>query len=443
MWAGGLITQFTSFNSASSATLLDLKNNAIDDAHGDVHSVKSMIQPSVFAAYGVTDNLTLGIRLPYVQRFGVRSPNEDGDAVNNQGDPGGFGGVSVFSQYRFFHTLDNLNHLSLVVALKTPSGMTHVKTNQGERFETHHQPNSGAWSPSVGFSFTRAMGKFSFDSSVLYTVATTGSQKTDLGDTFDYNVALSYAFVGVAKNNLFVDSNNAPVDSRSGTQRHVAGSSKDRSPDRSELGRKYHFYFTGIRYAGGKNWNTALSVGTPISKTLMDIKRRRIIGSLTVWSFHSNAKRDTVADFGKDPIRTLGYSHAMKRIARIYSSITTGEVSQMFSLNVRQLFGCLLLIIATVFSTTSYSDHDGLTAGKADYTHYPQGGRSCLLLPPSARMAAYGASCLRNGMYTWIIRPIWARPSACLCASTMNRSASKRAARTAPALQWIVPVKYT
>ena len=93
MWAGGLITQFTSFNSASNATLLDLKNNAIDDAHGDVHSVSSMIQPSVFAAYGVTDNLTLGIRLPYVQRFGVRSPNEDGDAVNNQGNPGGFGGV--------------------------------------------------------------------------------------------------------------------------------------------------------------------------------------------------------------------------------------------------------------------------------------------------------------------------------------------------------------
>ncbi|HEX8874946.1 MAG TPA: transporter, partial [Nitrosospira sp.] len=181
MWAGGLITQFTSFNSASDATLLSLKNNAIDDAHGDVHSVSSMIQPSVFAAYGVTDNLTLGIRLPYVQRFGIRSPNEDGDAVNNQGNPGGFGGVSVFSQYRFFHTLDNLNHLSLVVALRTPSGMTRVQTNQGDRFETHHQPSSGAWNPSVGFSFTRAMGKFSFDSSVLYTVATTGSQKTDLG----------------------------------------------------------------------------------------------------------------------------------------------------------------------------------------------------------------------------------------------------------------------
>jgi len=113
MWAGGLITQFTSFNSASDSLLLNLKNNAIDDAHGDVHSVKSLLVPSVFAAYGVTDNLTLGIRLPYVQRFGVRSPNEDGDAVDKLGNPGGFGGVSLFGQYRFFHTPDQLNHLSL------------------------------------------------------------------------------------------------------------------------------------------------------------------------------------------------------------------------------------------------------------------------------------------------------------------------------------------
>ena len=54
MWAGGTITQFASFNSASDTTLLDLKNNAVDDAHGDVHSVKSLLTPSVFAAYGVS-----------------------------------------------------------------------------------------------------------------------------------------------------------------------------------------------------------------------------------------------------------------------------------------------------------------------------------------------------------------------------------------------------
>jgi hypothetical protein len=266
MWAGGLITQFTRFNSASDSTLLGLKNNAVDDAHGDVHSVKSLVQPAVFAAYGVTDNLTLGIRLPYVQRINIRSPNEDGDAVNNLGNSGGFGGISLFSQYRFFHTADNLNHLSVVTALKTPSGASNVRTNQGDAFETHHQPSSGSWDPAVGFSFTRAMGKFSFDSSILYTVASRGTQNTDLGNAFDYNVALSYAFVGMARNNLFVDSNNAPwtgvleLNGMWQDRQKTAGLADPNS------GGNIIYISPGIRYSGGKNWNTALSIGAPIVK---------------------------------------------------------------------------------------------------------------------------------------------------------------------------------
>ena len=268
MWAGGLITQFTRFNSASDSTLLGLKNNAVDDAHGDVHSVKSQVQPSVFAAYGVTDNLTLGIRLPYVQRTDVRSPNEAGDAVNNLGNAGGFGGVSLFSQYRFFHTADNLNHLSVVAAIKTPSGASNVQTTQGTAFETHHQPSSDSWDPAVGFSFTRAMGKFSFDSSILYTVANRGTQNTDIGNIFDYNIALSYAFVGMARNNLFVDSNNAPwtgvleLNGMRQDRQITAGLADPNS------GGNIIYISPGIRYSGGKNWNTALSIGTPIVKNI-------------------------------------------------------------------------------------------------------------------------------------------------------------------------------
>ena len=64
MWAGGIITQFSNFDSASDQKLLSLKNNAVDDAHGDVHSVNTLLIPSVFAAYGITDDLTLGLRVP-------------------------------------------------------------------------------------------------------------------------------------------------------------------------------------------------------------------------------------------------------------------------------------------------------------------------------------------------------------------------------------------
>jgi hypothetical protein len=266
MWAGGIITQFTDFNSASDQKLLDLKNNAIDDAHGDVHSVNTLLIPSVFAAYGITDDLTLGLRVPYVLRSGVRSPNEDGDAVDKLGSPSGFGDVSFFGQYRFFHSADNLNHASLVVALKTPTGQTGLVSRLGDNFETHHQPGGGAWSPSVGLSFTRAMGSFSFDTSALYTIATTGAQKTDLGDIFGYNFALSYAFGAPARNNFFSSSNNAPwtavLELNGEWQDHqVADGVVDPNSGGHAL-----FISPGIRYSGGKSWNTALSIGTPIVK---------------------------------------------------------------------------------------------------------------------------------------------------------------------------------
>ncbi|MBK8568621.1 MAG: transporter [Nitrosomonadales bacterium] len=271
MWAGGLIAQLTGFDTPSDSKLLGLKNNAVNDAHGDVHSLKSLFVPSVFAAYGVTDNWTLGIRLPYVQRFDLRSPNEHGDEILRQGDPGGFGGASLFGQYRFFHSDDNLNHLSLVVALTTP-GKSNIQGvghhGESESLEAHSQPSGGAWNPAVGFSFTRAMGKVSLDSSILYTVATQGVQYTNLGDTFDYNVALSYAFVGMARNNLFVGSNNSSwtgileLNGQWQDRQKTAGLTDPNS------GSNIIYLSPGIRYSGGKNWNTALSLGTPIVKNI-------------------------------------------------------------------------------------------------------------------------------------------------------------------------------
>jgi len=264
MWAGGLSTQFINFNSASDATLLDLKNNAVDEAHGDVHSVNTFLQPSAFAAYGVTDNLTLGLRVLYVLRSGIRSPNEDGDAVNKQGDPSGFGDVSVFGQYRFFHTADNLNHASLTIGLKTPTGATGVQDNQGNSFEAHHQPGSGSWNPSAGLSFTRAMGSFSFDTNVLYTVATRGTQQTDLGDVFGYNFALSYAFGAPVRSGIFSSSNNAPwtaileLNGEWQDYQNTAGLTDPNS------GGNTVYISPGIRYSGGKGWNTGLSIGAPI-----------------------------------------------------------------------------------------------------------------------------------------------------------------------------------
>ena len=279
MWAVGIITQFIDFDTVSDQKLLQLKQT-----HDDVHDVETFLQPSVFAAYGLTDDLTFGLRIPYVLRSNVRSPDEDGGEVVNQGDPSGFGDVSFFGQYRFYHSADDLNHASFVVGLKTPTGQTSVPTNvvadehaeEGEEeeghhhgggaFEAHHQPGGGAWSPSFGLSFTRAMGQFSFDTSVLYTLTTTGAQKTDLGDLFGYNLALSYAFGAPARNNFFSSSNSAPwtaVLELNGEWQDYQKSAGVKDPN---SGGHTVFISPGLRFSGGNNWNTALSFGVPIVK---------------------------------------------------------------------------------------------------------------------------------------------------------------------------------
>lgn len=268
MWAGGVITQFIQFNSPSDQQLQAIHDNAAPGRE-DVHSVNTLLQPSLFAAYGVSDDFTLGLRMPYVIRSGVKNPDENpGGDVSHLGDPSGFGDMSMFSQYRFFHTEDNLNHLSFVTGLKLPTGATNISTNQGGTFEAHHQPGSGSWDPSFGFSFTRAMGQFSLDSSVLYTVATKGAQQTDLGDVFDYNLAVSYAFGAPARNALFATSNNAPwtaVLELNGTYRDYQKTSGLIDPN---SGGNTLYISPGVRYSGGKNWNTALSFGVPIVNEL-------------------------------------------------------------------------------------------------------------------------------------------------------------------------------
>ena len=264
--ATGLITQFSEFDNVSAGRLLAISSAASSEPRSDVHSTKALTIPSVFAAIGVTDDLTLGTRFAYVRRDDVLSAHEFGEEFHDQGNPDGFGGVSFFGQYRIFRSEDDLNHLSVVVGLKTPTGATRQRDKAGELIEVHSQPSGGSWNPSAGLSFTRAMGKFSFDSSVLYTVATSGARSTDLGDIFEYNFALSYAFVGEAKDALFSSSNQSQwtgILEINGAWQDYLRTHGMRDPN---SGGNIVWISPGIRYSGGSNWNTALSIGTPIVK---------------------------------------------------------------------------------------------------------------------------------------------------------------------------------
>lgn len=108
------------------------------------------------------------------------------------------------------------------------------------------------------------MGNWSFDSNMLFTFSTPGTQQTTLGNAFDYNFAVSYGFGAPVRNAFFTSSNNAPwvaVMELTGTWRDYQSTAGHTDPN---SGGNTIYINPGIRFSGGMGWNTALSIGAPI-----------------------------------------------------------------------------------------------------------------------------------------------------------------------------------
>jgi hypothetical protein len=182
----------------------ELSDSALEAAaarHEHAHSLATLESPALGYSYGLTDRLMLSALLPYVVRTGIReaSHEHEGDEVVNEvvdrGDTEGIGDLSLFGQYRFYGQAADLQ-ASLLTGIKTPTGETGESDNHGELFEAEFQPGSGSWDPMLGLALSQAQARWSLDGNVLYTIATEGTQDTDLGDRFHYNGAVTYRLIG-------------------------------------------------------------------------------------------------------------------------------------------------------------------------------------------------------------------------------------------------------
>jgi hypothetical protein len=203
----GSVTAWLAFEHISFDELSDAVLEQAAAAHEHVHSLKSIESPSGGFAYGFTDRLMVSLQLPYVVRTGIREGAHQHIAgatetvineVIARGDSEGIGDLLVLGQYRFTAKHSG-PQASVLFGLKTPTGVTDERDNQGELFEAEFQPGSGSWDPLFGLALSQPVGRWSLDSNVLYTVATEGTQQTDLGDRFHYNGAISYRVIGANK----------------------------------------------------------------------------------------------------------------------------------------------------------------------------------------------------------------------------------------------------
>jgi len=281
-----------------------LSNNEIDDidlAHfaedgEQVHSVASLSNLSLNAAYGLTDNLTIGLNLPYVTRTGLREGihhheeheevehlSTDSDAITESpeisylGDASGLGDLSFYSQYRFIGDSDSRKHASVLLGIKMPTGKTNVSNDEGHRFEAEHQPGSGSWDLLAGLAFTRQWSQASLDSNVLYALAGDGSQDSNLGDVFNYNVALSYRLgSGDSHDHRVANQEHAHRQNSWDIAVELNGEWRDNvsvaGQRQDHTGGNLIYLAPSVRFNSGKGWAAYASLGVPVVRDLNGIQ---------------------------------------------------------------------------------------------------------------------------------------------------------------------------
>jgi hypothetical protein len=171
--------------------------------HQHVHGIGSIQSTSLGAAFGVTDDLTVSLRVPFVLRTDIREGTHShlpgGAALNGvtrRGDASGLGDMTVMGQWRFYNNGASGTEAALLFGVKLPTGATGVRDRAGELFEAEFQPGSGSVDPLIGIATTQRFGAWSLDANAVYVFVTRGTQATDLGNRFQYNGAVSYRLIG-------------------------------------------------------------------------------------------------------------------------------------------------------------------------------------------------------------------------------------------------------
>lgn len=240
----------------------------------EVHSIDSRWSTILTLSYGVTNDLLVGLRLPYVANEQIRSGHEHmGELeVHNHGDSADFGDLTLFGQYRILHWDHKELELSALFGLKAPTGRTTERTLQGPRFEVEHQPGSGSWDPMAGLAITKRWGRFSLDSNVLYMFTTRGNQRTTLGDMFFYNLATSYRIGEIRHVHHYMVGDLAHEE----VHTHLAwdlvaefngewhGKHEVNDADEDDSGGTQVFFSPGVRVTIADRYSPFFSVGIPI-----------------------------------------------------------------------------------------------------------------------------------------------------------------------------------
>ncbi len=154
----------------------------------DVHSRRNDMVYNLILGYGITDNLSLTLQLPFVERRARQIKDED--FVGQRETSSGKGDIIMYGKYRFYNKLFGA---AAILGIKAPTGQTDERNKQGTRFDPEEQPGTGSTDWMFGMAINKSLGRFTIDGSILYQLKGTGSQDYEFGDIVRANVEGAYA----------------------------------------------------------------------------------------------------------------------------------------------------------------------------------------------------------------------------------------------------------
>ena len=188
-WAMGVRSELINSDQLSDSALASAAEQGIED----VHSIDYLLNTSAALAYGITDDLSVSVRVPWVIRNNIREGEFDDDhgegEAHGHGDASGLGDLAILGNYRFFQ--NESVDAAVQFGFKAPSGDEDV-SDRGESLETEFQPGSGSWDLLIGGAFSKTHGRWGLHTNILYSKTTEGAQNTEFGDAIFYNAAAIY-----------------------------------------------------------------------------------------------------------------------------------------------------------------------------------------------------------------------------------------------------------
>src|ERR1044072_6581840 len=130
--AVAFLTEYLKFGGLGDSDLI-----AAAGKHIHAHSIDTIRSTSLSAAYGVTDDFTVSVRLPYVQRNDIREGHHEhvGGVVNKtvdyRGDSSGIGDVTLLGPWRLFNDQATRAEAAFLFGVKAPTGATNRIDQQG------------------------------------------------------------------------------------------------------------------------------------------------------------------------------------------------------------------------------------------------------------------------------------------------------------------------